>query len=115
MVSTLKIGKRHFLKAGSRIIPIGHITDIEINNPNGVSIYRENRPTLFFGGETAEAQPEQLLQIEFHDQDGFVIRTFKVGLADSIAEITKFVTLHGTDPDENGKGAAPGSITFRPI
>lgn len=51
----------------------------------------------------------------FRDARANIIDTVEGEAADVIAQIANFVLLHGTDPDENGKDAAPGTVSFVPV
>lgn len=51
----------------------------------------------------------------FRDARANIIDTVEGEAAEVIARIAEFVLLHGTDPDENGADAAPGSVSFTPV
>lgn len=48
------------------------------------------------------------------DKNGNPSCTKTLPLAEALKAIEQFVILHGTDPDEDGKDAMPGSVTFEP-
>ena len=55
------------------------------------------------------------LKVSFFDANGYLIETFEAADDEAIKRIARFVELHGTDPDEDGKDAMPGSIRFEPL
>lgn len=54
------------------------------------------------------------LLVQFFDAKGRLIEKFVTDLGDATERIMRFVELHGTDPDEDGKDAMAGSIRFEP-
>lgn len=54
------------------------------------------------------------LKISLLDRHGNPSETRVLPLAEAIAKAAEFMTLLGTDPDEDGRDAAPGSIEFEP-
>jgi len=59
------------------------------------------------GGEVPAIEPEGPVCLR--------VQLFDVTLTDGRARVRAFITLHGTDPDEDGKDAMTGSIRFEPI
>ncbi len=55
------------------------------------------------------------MKLVLRDARGVVVDTMMVTHAQAAFEASKFVVLHGTDPDEDGKGAQAGSIQFEPV
>ena len=54
------------------------------------------------------------LKFSLLDKNGNPSCTKTLPLAEALRAIEQFVILHGTDPDEDGKDAMPGSVTFEP-
>ncbi len=54
------------------------------------------------------------LTVELIDKDGNQISRKVQPVDEAVDAIVNFVELHGTDPDEDGKDAARGSINFWP-
>jgi hypothetical protein len=54
------------------------------------------------------------LKFSLLDKNGNPSCTKTLPLAEALKAIEQFVILHGTDPDEDGKDAMPGSVTFEP-
>ena len=55
------------------------------------------------------------MRVVFRDADGEFIERFTKPTAEACASAADFMLLHGTDPDESGKQAAPGTIKFYPV
>jgi hypothetical protein len=63
-----------------------------------------------------QSSPKQItLSFTLKDANGNVVETNVMPAEAAIAQITQFVLLHGTDPDEQGAGAQAGSVEFSPI
>lgn len=56
-----------------------------------------------------------IIVASFFDARGTVIETVEGPAEEVINKAARFMLLHGTDPDENGAAAAPGSIEFEPV
>lgn len=56
-----------------------------------------------------------MIRITFRDHKGNVVARCDAPRHDALAEIVRFVDLHGFDPDGLGEGAMAGSIDFKPI
>ncbi len=55
------------------------------------------------------------LNVALYDASGQLVEKREALLPAEAAEFAgKFMELHGTDPDEDGAGAQPGSVRFRP-
>ena len=48
------------------------------------------------------------LKVYFFDATGNLIETFEAACDEAMKRIARFVELHGTDPDEDGRDAMPG-------
>ncbi len=54
------------------------------------------------------------LKVTFSDARGNTIETFTADFREAMKKIKDFVRLHGTDPEEGGRGADAGTVYFEP-
>jgi len=57
---------------------------------------------------------EPWLRVTFRDMHGNLIETFEVPAAAALEKTSRFLLVHGTDPDEDGREAMPGTVAFTP-
>jgi hypothetical protein len=55
------------------------------------------------------------LRFQLLDAKGYLVEQFDETPEDAMERIEKFITLHGTDPDNQGQSASAGSVTFFPL
>lgn len=61
------------------------------------------------------------LRITFYDAGNIEVETFETDSNDkddfnrAMTRVTRFIGIHGTDPDEDGADAMAGTITFDPL